>query len=173
MDAVESGKADYGYGNAYSVAFYTLQNGYRNIITVPGKIETRAYCIAFRSNDEMLLSIINKAISSIDESHMHTLILNEATRIERKITVPMIMDAYGKQILGAAFIIIAVLLISIVRVVRAKKKLKFTMTDTRCFLRPQMSIFMNTMSKQTVWNCPKTVLNYSGIYITSACYRPC
>lgn len=37
MNAVDSGKADYGYGNAYSVAFYTIQNNYRNIITVPKK----------------------------------------------------------------------------------------------------------------------------------------
>lgn len=37
MDAVNRGKADYGYGNAYSVAFYSLQNNYRNIIAVPEK----------------------------------------------------------------------------------------------------------------------------------------
>ena len=29
MEAVESGKADYGYGNAYSVSFYTLQNNFK------------------------------------------------------------------------------------------------------------------------------------------------
>ena len=35
MNAVESGNADYGYGNAYSVTYYMSRNGYRNIITVP------------------------------------------------------------------------------------------------------------------------------------------
>lgn len=32
IDAVERGLADYGYGNAFSVAFYIIQNNYRNIL---------------------------------------------------------------------------------------------------------------------------------------------
>lgn len=35
LNAVEKGRADYTYGNAYSVAFYTLQNGYKNIVAIP------------------------------------------------------------------------------------------------------------------------------------------
>lgn len=124
IDAVNRGEADYGYGNAYSVAFYALQNGYKNIITVPEGKEARAYCIGSLNNDEMLISIINKAISSIDESHMNTLILNAATQIERKITIPMILDAYGIQIFGTIVIIMTILLISIVYNVRAKNEIK-------------------------------------------------
>ena len=124
LDAVNEGKADYGYGNAYSVAFYTMQNNYRNIITVPEKKEARAYCIGFLKKDEMLLSIINKAISSIDESHMNTLVLNEATRFERKITIPMILNTYGVQIFGAVFLIITILLLNIIYNVRAKNEIK-------------------------------------------------
>jgi diguanylate cyclase (GGDEF)-like protein len=124
LDAVNNGKADYGYANAYSLAYYTLQNNYRNIITVPEKKEARAYCIAFPNNDEMLISIINKAISSIDEAHMRILALNAATDIERKITIPMIIDEYGIQIFGSIFLIIAILLFSIVRNVRDKNEIK-------------------------------------------------
>ncbi len=124
LNAVNNGKADYGYGNAYSVAYYTLQNNYRNIITVPEKKEARAYCIGFLDNDEMLISIINKAISSIDEAQMRILSLNAATDIDRKITIPMIINEYGIQIFGATFLIIAILLFSIVRNVRAKNEMK-------------------------------------------------
>jgi len=124
IDAVNRGEADYGYGNAYSVAFYTLQNSYRNIITVPERIEDRAYCIAFPDNDEMLCTIINKAISSIDESHMDTLVLNAATQIERKITIPMILEAYGLQIFGAILLTMTILLISIIRNVRIKNEIR-------------------------------------------------
>lgn len=124
LDAVNSGKADYGYGNAYSVAFYSIQNNYRNIITVPNKYEAREYCVGFLNNDEMLISIINKAISSIDESYMKALILDATTQIQMKITVPMILDAYGVEIFGAIILIMAILLFSIIRNVRAKNEIK-------------------------------------------------
>lgn len=124
LDAVNKGKADYGYGNAYSVAYYTLQNNYRNIITVPEKKEARAYCIGFLNNDEMLISIINKAISSIDEAHMRILALNAATDIDRKITIPMIIDAYGIQIFGAVVLIFTMLLVSVAHNVRAKNEIR-------------------------------------------------
>lgn len=124
LDAVERGKADYGYGNAYSVAFYTLQNSYKNIITVPKEKESREYCIVFINDDETLLSIINKSIASIDETHMSTLILNATTQIERKITIPMIIDAYGIPIFGSIFLIMAILLLSIVHNIRSKNELK-------------------------------------------------
>ncbi|MDD4689747.1 MAG: GGDEF domain-containing protein [Eubacteriales bacterium] len=124
LDAVDKGKADYGYGNAYSIAYYTLQNNYRNIITVPEKKDSREYCIGFLSNDEMLISIINKAILSIDQSHMMVLTLDAATDIERKITIPMVMDAYSYQIFAVLFIAIAILLFSIIRNVRSKNEIK-------------------------------------------------
>ncbi|MDD4801914.1 MAG: GGDEF domain-containing protein [Syntrophomonas sp.] len=124
LDAVESGQADYGYGNAYSVAFYMLQNSYTNIITVPREKESREYCIGFLKDNEILLSIINKSIASIDETHMRTLILNATTQIDREITIPMIIDAYGIQIFGAIFLVMAILLLSIVHNIRAKNELK-------------------------------------------------
>ncbi len=65
LDAVNAGKADYGFGNAYSVAFYTLQNGYENIFTIPMGKEDRAYCVGIPEENTLLLSIINKSIASI------------------------------------------------------------------------------------------------------------
>lgn len=124
LDAVDSGKADYGYGNAYSVAYYTIQNHYRNLITVPEKQETREYCIGLLKDDETMLSIINKAISNIDDAYMKTLILDATTQIQMKITVPMIIAAYGVQIFGTIFITMAILLICIIRNVRAKNEIK-------------------------------------------------
>lgn len=124
LDAVESGQAHYGYGNAYSVAFYMLQNSYRNIITVPRGKETREYCIGFLKDNEILLSIINKSIASIDETHMRTLILNATTHIDRKVSIPMIINAYGIQIFASIFLVMVMLLLSIVHNIRAKNELK-------------------------------------------------
>jgi len=124
IDAVDRGKADFGYGNAYSVTFYMIQNNYKNIIIVPEGKEARAYCIGFFNNDEMLHSIINKAISYINERYLNIIILNAATKIERKITIPMILDAYGMQIFGAVFFIMVILSISIIYTVKAKNEIK-------------------------------------------------
>lgn len=124
LDAVESGKADYGYGNAYSVAYYMVRNNYRNIITVPRQMDQRKYCIAFIKDDDMLLSIINKAISSIDETSLSIFILNAATRVDRKITVPMIFHVYGLQLHIITILIITVLVFSIILNVRSKNEIK-------------------------------------------------
>ena len=124
IDAVDSGKADFGYGNAYSVSFYMAQKNYKNIIIIPEGKEARAYCIALPENDEMLIFIINKAISFINERHLNVLILNAATKVEKKITIPMIFDAYGAQINGAVVIIIVILSVSIIRTIKAKNEIK-------------------------------------------------
>lgn len=124
IDAVNSRKADYGYANAYSLAFYTMQNSYQNIITVPDEIEPRAYCMAFLNNDERLISIINKGISSIDKNYMNSLVLSAATEVDRKISISMVLHAYGIQIFVAIFLIMTILLISIVQNVKDKNEIK-------------------------------------------------
>lgn len=124
LNAVEKGQADYGYGNAYSVAFYIVKNNYKNVIPVPDKKEDRVYCVGLLNADDIVLSIINKAISSVDQTHIETLIINATTQIDSKITFQMIIDAYGLPILGAALLIITILLISIVHNVRVKNELK-------------------------------------------------
>ena len=124
MDAVERGRADYGYGNAFSVAFYRLQNSYRNLITVPGKKESREYAIGFLKENELLRSIIDRAIASIDENRMNALILDVATQIDRKVTVQMVLDSYGPEIFGLIMGVMVILLISVIHNVRAKNELR-------------------------------------------------
>lgn len=65
---------------------------YKNIITIPTGKEDRAYCMGIPEENKILLLIINKGIAIIDKSRMDTLILDVASQVERKITVPMIID---------------------------------------------------------------------------------
>jgi len=124
MNAVEKGRADYGYGNAYSVAYYTLKNDYKNIVTIPKGKESREYCIGMLKNDKILLSIINKSISSIDADHMQNLILDVTSHIEREITYGMVLETYGRKIFAAIFIIISILLFSVISNLHTNKKLR-------------------------------------------------
>lgn len=124
FSAVETGQADYGFGNEYSLAFYTLQNGYRNIITLPQGKEDRAYCMALLEENDVLLSIINKSIAAIDENRMQTIILGVTAQVERKVTWPMILETYWKQIFAVVFIAIAVLAAAVFSSLSANKKLR-------------------------------------------------
>ncbi len=124
IDAVDRGEADYGYGNAYSVAFYTLQNQYKNIVTIPKGMESREYCIAFINEDDLLISIINKSIKQIDENEMTNIILNIAANVQPSISFTMVMNAYGKEIAGVTVVIIAILLSSVIINVKTNKQLR-------------------------------------------------
>lgn len=124
MDAVEFGIADYGYGNVYSVSFYTIKNEYKNIVAVPKIQETLEYCMGFLSNDKLLESIINKSIISIDDKKMQNIILEATSQASRKLTVPLVLEAYGEEVtvfLSLVFILIAA---GIVYIVHTNKKLK-------------------------------------------------
>ena len=124
LNAVERGEADYGYGNIYSVIFYTSKNNYKNIVTIPMEKEIREYRMGFLKNDKVLLSIINKAIDAINESKIQAIILDETTHIDRKITFSMVMDTYGRLIFGVVFLVIGILSFSVISNVRSNKRFK-------------------------------------------------
>ncbi len=124
MDAVEKGTVDYGYGNAYSVSFYTIQNGYKNIVTVPNEKETIEYNMGFINEDKLLVSIINKSISSIDNNKMHNLILEANSKAERKVTLPIVFEAYRAQVSAISFSVIVFVTMFIFYFIRTNSELK-------------------------------------------------
>lgn len=123
--AVDNGKADYGYGNAYSVAYYSLKNGFRNIVSVPIGKEIREYCIGIlNSDEEMLLSIINKSLNLIDENQIQTFVLGVASKIEREVTLDRIVHTYGKEITITISIAFIMLILIVFYIRDVSKKLK-------------------------------------------------
>ena len=123
--AVENGKADYGYGNAYSVAYYSLKNGFKNIVTVPIGKEKREYCIGIlNSEEEILLSIINKSLDLIDENQIQAFVLRVASKTEREVTLDMIVDTYSKEIAIAISITFIILLLIVFYIRTVSKKIK-------------------------------------------------
>lgn len=124
LSAVNSGQADYSYGNAYSVAFYQLQNSYKNIVTIPKGKETREYGIGFAHENTTLLSIINKSIEAIEEQRMQSIILDIASGIDRKITPAMVLETYTKEVFLVVLQVVAVLLFLIVLSINSNKRLE-------------------------------------------------
>jgi len=125
IEAVNSGLADFGYGNAYSLAFYTLQHGFRNIYTIPQDKEERTYRILFINDDPLLISIIEKALASFNPYELNNIILEATSQVERIITPSLVIGTYGKEIFTATFFIIGLLIIALVIVLNSHKKLNF------------------------------------------------
>ena len=123
IKAVDEGRADFGYGNAYSLAFYTLKNGYRNIYTIPQGKEERLYRIRFLKDDPLLVSIIDKALASFSEMELQNLVLEATSQVERTITAAMILDTYGDEISIISFFIISILLAALVFIQRSRVSL--------------------------------------------------
>ncbi|NLW17163.1 MAG: diguanylate cyclase [Firmicutes bacterium] len=113
MAAVNAGTAHYGYGNAYSVAYYTLQNGYRNLVTVPLEREQREYCLAPINPDPLLMSILNKALAEIDNDTILSIILSSTTRMDQELTWSKILDTY-KGVIWALLVIVIILLLLLI-----------------------------------------------------------
>ena len=61
LETLNKGHADYGYGNAYSVMYYSIKNDYKDLVTIPKGKEFREYCIGLLNKDDILLSILNKS----------------------------------------------------------------------------------------------------------------
>ncbi len=124
LNAVEKGRADYGFGNVYSIAYYTALNNYKNIITIPKQIEIRKYSLALMNDDPLLLSVLNKAIGSIDDYQMQSIILEAAGDIEKKVTLSLIIDTYGEWITFVSLVVITILSVSVLSNVVGKRKHK-------------------------------------------------
>ena len=125
IKAVNKGEADFGYGNAYSVAFYTLRYGFRDIYTIPQKMEERQYSILFIKDDPLLISIINKALASISPQEMQNITLEVTSQVERIITPTMIMDIYGGEFFLIFLSIITILVAALAFVLRSRETLNF------------------------------------------------
>lgn len=124
LTAVNKGNADFGYANPYSIAFYTLQNNYRNLISIPHGREKRDYAIGVIQEDPILLSILNKTIASIDDKKMQNLILYMASNIEHKLSVQSIFDAYGSQIITITLLTLTILLVLVIKNNQINRNLK-------------------------------------------------
>ncbi len=121
--AVNKGKADYGYANSFSLAFYALQNGYDNVVTVPQKKEDRQYCLGVWEDNAVLLSILNKSIGALNEGQKQALILSALAEIEKHVSMKDIFGYYGGALSAFWVVIIAILLYLVHQKINANKKL--------------------------------------------------
>lgn len=124
LNAVESGRAAYGAANAFSVVYYKLQYGYKNIITIPIEKEVQKFCIGLLKDDYMLLSVLNKAIGLINPNQTRVIIMDLISKIDRKITAGMIFDTYSSEIAIIFIIVLSILLLSVISNIYVANRLR-------------------------------------------------
>ena len=115
FEAINTGRADYTYCNQLIATYYLLQSGHENIISVPLHLDYLSYKFALVDDNEMLQSILNKAIGSLSESTKQELVINGMKQNSNEFELTDLVKAYGIEIvfvIGVLGILLAVLVMA-------------------------------------------------------------
>ena len=73
--------------------------------------------------DEILQSIIEKAMDDFDHNKMNSIILETTAQVERKVRLDTILYAYGTEIIAVTILVLAALIGGTYAAIRAKNKI--------------------------------------------------
>ncbi|MEG1869443.1 MAG: transporter substrate-binding domain-containing protein [Oscillospiraceae bacterium] len=94
LKAVNSGEADYCYGNGYSIEYYCNLYRYTHLLLIPQSSQINQYCIAVaRPADPLLLTVLNKTIHNISAGELQTMIYQNSTPSNKGITLLDVMES--------------------------------------------------------------------------------
>lgn len=111
LRAVDSGQAGYGYGNSYSIEFYSRQPFFKNIKLVPQTgSEQRIGIGVVKPADVTLLSVLNKVLSSITESEQQAMIFQGTALPESRVTLAAWIDANPRLFTGIVVVVVLVVM---------------------------------------------------------------
>lgn len=124
LQAVHEGKADYGYGNEFSLAYYIGLKGYQNITTLPARSSVREYCFAVADGSAVLVSALDKALAQVDTTEMQTIILESSVIPDAPIALSDVFHQYGDELLLLLVALLLALIAILMYIRRANRALK-------------------------------------------------
>lgn len=108
--AVEDGKADCAYANAYSVEYVTRQPGFRNILMIPQTGTSQRVCIGVAKPINVnLLTILNKVVRSIPDNELQSIVFRNTAPSNTEFGLGMLIDSYPRE--SIAVVVVAALLV--------------------------------------------------------------
>lgn len=127
LKAVSRGEADYTYGNSLLVENYTDKPYFRNVTMVPQSSMTQRICVGIvKPVNETLLTIFNKAVTSIPEEEMQSFVYRN-TVYARGITLSTLIDSnprlFAVTVVGLAAIVVGAVLLYAYNRVRISRKI--------------------------------------------------
>ena len=138
LDAVDKGEVDFSYINAYSASYYLLQNSYDHIVSIPSFIQNTELTFGYLDKQDTILpGILNAALESIDADMIQNYIVEEATKIDRKISLQLVLNSFYLEISVIATIVTVGLSYLTLRSRRDKRK--FQMQNNRLLALSELS----------------------------------
>lgn len=111
--AVEQNKADYGYGNSYSIAYYNMKAKYKNLALAPISELKRAYSFGLKSDaNPHLLAVLNKSIEKLDPVRMQSIIMAVTSEVMGSYAFDLFMRDNWRLVAIATNLIILVLFLA-------------------------------------------------------------
>lgn len=103
--AVDRGEADFTFGNGYSMQFYANRPQYKNIAVLPWSGDSQNLCIGVsKPADVTLLTILNKAVLSIPDSELQSMLYRNAVYIP-PVTLRSILEANPGSVILAVVVL--------------------------------------------------------------------
>lgn len=99
LDAVNKGEVDFSYINAFSASYYLLQNSYDHIVSVPSAIQNTELSFGYLDKEDLYLpQILNKALKTINTDQIQNFIVEEATKIDREVSLQLVLTNFTVEI---------------------------------------------------------------------------
>ncbi|MEG2838163.1 MAG: transporter substrate-binding domain-containing protein [Lachnospiraceae bacterium] len=111
MDAVNHGAADYGYGNSYSVSYYMSEKNYPNVVTMQMPGISNGFCLGvLKDTDINVLTILNRAITTIDETQKYNYLMKEFDKGKADFSLLSYIRLHPIQVLTMGCILMLIIL---------------------------------------------------------------
>lgn len=118
LKAVKDGKADFAYGNSYSLSRYLTQGYYSNLALLLEKESVNMAIGIARPTNLTLLSILNKSIESISSHDIQDIIFSNTVSIKNHVT----LESFFYDNLLFCLGVISVFIVLVLIIVRMKVK---------------------------------------------------
>lgn len=116
LEAVKDGKADFTYGNSYTISRHFASGYYPNLALVLGEESINVTIGIARPTNLMLLSILNKSIASLSDSEIQEFIFQNTVNIQSHVT----LEHFFYDNLWFCLVVIFIFLLLIGIIVRMK-----------------------------------------------------
>ena len=129
LKAVKDGRADFAYGNSYSLSRYLTEGYYSNLALLLEKESVNMAIGIARPTNLTLLSILNKSIESISSHDIQDIIFSNTVSIKNHVTLESLFYDNLLFCLGVISVFIVLVLIIVRMKVKNLKRIKANLME--------------------------------------------
>ncbi len=123
LRAVNDGTVDYGVTSIYTINYYITHFNLKNIEFVPTSMEGKDFRFLYVNDDPIFMSIIDKAIASVDDETFRLLFIKASASKEEGMLLYEMFEAFKSYFIYGIIACVAIILYYALRLKKAKKSL--------------------------------------------------